>query len=93
MKSDIFTKVARIARTAGVPLRAVLLAGWICLMHRYTGQSDLVVGSRVSQNVPLPLTACILGRTLKSLCWCSSAARSSGFHLELFCRWSPALFL
>jgi hypothetical protein len=47
MKSDIYTRLSRIARTAGVPLRSVLLSGWICLMYRYTGQNDLVVGSKV----------------------------------------------
>lgn len=48
MKADIYTRVSRLARTSGVPLRSVLLAGWIVLMHRYTGQNDIVIGSRLS---------------------------------------------
>lgn len=47
MKPEVYTRLSRIARTAGVPLRAVLLSGWICLMYRYTGQSDMVVGTKV----------------------------------------------
>jgi amino acid adenylation domain-containing protein len=45
---ELTAAVRRLSRDAGVTPYMVLLAGYCALLHRYTGQSDLVVGSPIA---------------------------------------------
>ncbi|HEY3491795.1 MAG TPA: condensation domain-containing protein, partial [Solirubrobacterales bacterium] len=75
-----------VAQRHGVDLPLTLLAGFLALLHRYTGREDLVVGSPVTAGASLlplrvnaggdPTFSELLGRT-------SEAVRAASAHQEL----------
>ncbi len=49
---ELLTRLVALARTEGATLFSVLLAGFAALIHRYTGATDLVVGSPFANRDP-----------------------------------------
>src|SRR5262249_14387259 len=52
LSSDVADRLAELARDEGTTLFTVLLATYFVFLHRYTGQTDLLVGSPVSGRPP-----------------------------------------
>ncbi|HUS80859.1 MAG TPA: condensation domain-containing protein, partial [Armatimonadota bacterium] len=55
VSAEVSAAVRRLGQAADCTLFMTLLAAWGALMHRYTGQDDLVVGGPVAAREPLEL--------------------------------------
>jgi len=52
LSTEVTRELEACARREGVTLRALLLAVFKAVLHRYTGQEDIIVGARVSGRTP-----------------------------------------
>ncbi|MDY7095954.1 MAG: amino acid adenylation domain-containing protein, partial [Acidobacteriota bacterium] len=72
----------RVARTSGVSQFMVLLAGWLMVLHRATGQRDLVLGTPVAGRGRSELEA-VMGLFVNSLVLRTVLAPDLGFEQVL----------
>jgi hypothetical protein len=45
--TDVAKRLSSIARAEGITLYSVLLSSWMVLLHRYTGQDDILVSTNI----------------------------------------------
>ena len=64
---DIAERVRQLARAEGVTLYTLLLAAWACILHRYTGQDDMLIGTPMAGRSKLELEA-VVGYFVNPVC-------------------------
>jgi len=63
LPEDLTSKLKRLCKEEGVTMFMLLLAGWQTLLHRYTGQDDILVGSPIANRQRAefePLIGCLI---------------------------------
>ncbi|MCP5425314.1 MAG: amino acid adenylation domain-containing protein [Gammaproteobacteria bacterium] len=66
LDADLTGQLRRLSREYGVTLYMALLAGWATLLYRYSGQTDILVGSPVANRTP-PETERLIGCFVNTL--------------------------
>ncbi|KAJ1976316.1 hypothetical protein H4R35_002754, partial [Dimargaris xerosporica] len=74
---DDLTEFQRLTQQAGFTINVVLKAAWALLLHRYTGQSNVVFGHTVSgRNLNVSRIDQLVGCLINTVPFCAQVARS-----------------
>lgn len=71
ISAQLAQKLVELSQQAGVSLFSTLTAAFKVLLHRYTGQSDLVIGTRVANRYPAQ-TSGLIGPFANFMAWRTS---------------------